>query len=273
YYRTTFGEAIAMAPLPGPFDADHPNAARLEFNSGPLITPGQEQFHTSPVGDFTLQIEDGSDGATRDLMGGLQGTECITFRPKSDQHSGDQIRFAAGKPAFAPLYPFPVSSPTGPPIDPTAPLLEADFVTSWMNVIAADSNAIPYIAQPKGLTLYGRDEVINPGHPSLLGMMDPSVILPAPSTDASFPLVPYAAVRETVANVPDFESQVIGPTRRRRIGEKSTGNSSSRRSAMTLAADAPYNTTTPTGFLVTVAGGSWAKILLGQNLEPSKRQM
>src|SRR5262249_13863892 len=82
YYRTTCGEAIAMAPLPGPFDADHPNAARLEFNSGPLITPGQEQFHTSPVGDFTLQIEDGSDGATRDLMCGLQGTEFITFRPK-----------------------------------------------------------------------------------------------------------------------------------------------------------------------------------------------
>jgi len=273
YYRTTFGEAIALVPSPGPFDTNHPNAARLEFNGGPLITSDMEQFHTSPVGDFTLQIGDGTDGTTRDLMCGLQGTEFITFRPKTASYAGDRMRFAGSKQAYAPLYPFETSSPTGPPINPLAPLLESNFVTSWMNVIAGDDGAIPYVAQPKGLTLYGRDSVINPGHPSLLGMMDPSVILPAASSATSFPLVPYAAAQKTAANVPDFELQIIGPTRRRIIGEKSPGNSSTRLAVLTPANEVSYNTTTPTGFLVTVDGASWTKILLGQNLEPSKRQI
>ena len=276
YYRTAFGEAIALVPSPGPFDADRPNAARLQFNGGPIITPSQELFHVSPCGDFTLQIGDGTDGATRDLMCGLQGTEFITFRPKKTaSYAGDRMRFAASKQAYAPLYPFQAICPTGPQINPLAPLLEPNFVTSWANIIAGDDGKIPYVAQPKGLTLYGRDRVINPPHPSLLGMMDPSVILPAASRAASFPLVPYAGVRATkdVANVPDFELQVIGPTRRRLIGEKSPGNGSSRRAVMTAANEAPYNTTTPTGFLVTVDGGGWTKILLGQNLEPSKRQL
>lgn len=272
-FRTAFGEAIALLPTPGPFDPDHPNAARLVFNRGPLDTSSHELFHLSPVGDFTLQIGDGTDGATRDLMCGLQGTEFISFRPKSASYSGDRMRFFGSKQAFAPLYPFAVSSPTGPPMDPAAPLLESKFVTSWMNVIGGDESAIAYVAQPKGLTLYGRDHVVNPGQPSLLGMMDPSVVLPAAASGASFPLVPYAAVKPSAANVPDFELQVIGPSRRRLIGEKSPGNASSRRAVLSAVNEAAYNTATPTGFLVTVNGGSWSKILLGQNLSPTKRQL
>ncbi|HEV7398422.1 MAG TPA: hypothetical protein VGN86_18055, partial [Pyrinomonadaceae bacterium] len=204
YYRTAFGEAISLVPSPGPLDAGHPNAARLEFNSGPLITSSQEQFHISPCGDFTMQIGNGTDGAGRDLMCGLQGTEFIAFRPKTASYAGDRMRFFGGMQAFSPLYPFEVSSPTGPPMNPLAPLLESNFVTSWLNVIAGDDGKIPYIAQPKGLTLYGRDALVNPGQPSLLGMMDPSVQLPLASSATSFPLVPYAAVGQTAANVPDF---------------------------------------------------------------------
>ena len=273
YYRTAFGEAVALVPSPGPFDVDHPNAARLEFNNGPLISSSQERFHVSPCGDFTMQIGNGTDGAARDLMCGLQGTEFIAFRPKTSSYAGDRMRFFGGKQAFSPLYPFAVSSPTGPPMNPLAPLLESNFVTSWLNVISGDEGKIPYVAQPKGLTLYGRDGLVNPGQPSLLGMMDPSVLLPLASSGTSFPLVPYAAARQTAANVPDFEAQIISPTRRRLIGEKSPGNGASRKAVFAAANEAPYTTTTPTGFLVSIDNGKWTKILLGQNLEPSTRQM
>src|ERR1044072_1443063 len=104
-------------------------------------------------------------------------------------------------------------------------------------------------------------------------MMDPSVLLPLASSGTSFPLVPYAAARQTAANVPDFEAQIISPTRRRLIGEKSPGNGASRKAVFAAANEAPYTTTTPTGFLVSIDNGKWTKILLGQNLEPSTRQM
>jgi hypothetical protein len=272
YYRTAFGEAISLIPAPGPLDAGHPNAARLQFNSGPLLTSNQEQFHISPAGDFVLQIGDGTSGDARDLMCGLQGSEFIAFRPKTANYSGDFLRFAASQPAFAPAYPFPLTSPTGPPADPQAPLLEGRFHTSWANLIAADASAIPYVAQPKGMTLFGRDSVVYPNQPLLLGMMDPSVHLPAAGS-AVFPLAPYAGAASGAANLADFELQIVGPTRRRVIGLSSTGVSSSRSAARLAVNDPPYNTTTPSGFLVTVDGGKWKKILLGQNLDPIQRQV
>src|SRR5436309_192799 len=55
-YRTTFGEALALVPTPGPYSAANPNAARFAFNNGPVETSGQERFHISPAGDFILQI-------------------------------------------------------------------------------------------------------------------------------------------------------------------------------------------------------------------------
>lgn len=276
YFRTTAGEAIALVPVPGTFGTD-PYPARLGFNRGVQIDESQERFHTSPGGDFTPQIAGSSDHSARDLMCGLQGTELIAFRPKSDTYEGDRMRFEPRQPAYSPLYPFALSSPTGPQMDPTQPLLEGQpYVTSWMNVIATDGSALPYVAQPKGLTLYGRDNVVNPSQPTLLGMVDPSVKLPPASSNAFFPLVPYSGVNEPHANVADFELQIIGPTRRKIIGEKSPGVAPSRTAVFrpgTAADSAPYNTTTPTGFLVTVEDGVWKKILLGQNVEPAKRQM
>lgn len=272
-FRTAFGETIALVPHPGPLNEQNPHAARLEFNSGPHLTVDQEQFHVSPVGDFILQIGDGTDAAPRDLMCGLQGTEFISFRPKSGVYDGDRLRFAGRRPAYAPNYPFPTASPTGPPMNPLAPLLTSDFTTSWANVIGGDGGAIPYVAQPKGMTLYGRDSLVNLPHKTLLGMMDPSVMLPSASSDASFPLVPYAGVGAMGAAAPAFEASVIAPTRRREIAEHSPGNASSRQSVLTGENEAPYTTTTPSGFLVTVDGGQWTKILLGQNLELVLRQM
>jgi hypothetical protein len=272
YYRTTYGEAIVLVPSPGPFGDDRPNAARLQFNSGPVLTSTLEQFHVSPSGDFVLQIGDGTSGKARDLMCGLQGSEFIAFRPKSASFPGDFLRYSASQAAYAPRYPFPISSPTGPPEDPQASLLTEDFRTSWGNLIAGDATAIPYVAQPKGMTLFGHDTVVNPSQPLLLGMMDPSVHLP-PAGVKVFPLAPYAGAISGKANLPDFELQILGATRRKVIGEGSNGFSSSRHGALSAVNEDPYNTTTPSGFLVTVDNGKWQKILLGQNLNPVTRQM
>ncbi len=272
WYRTRFGEEIVLVPSPGPFGDERPNAARLQFNGGPDLSADLQLFHLGPVGDFSLRIGDGSSTDRRDLLCGLQGSEFIAFQPASASGGGDFLRYTASQAAYAPGYPFPVASPIGPPVDPKAPLLDNRFITSWANVLAADSGVVTYVAQPKGMTLFGQDDLVHKKQPSLLGMMDPSVHLP--TAGDGFPLVAYAGAPADAANLGDFEMQILGPTRRREIGLQSTGFSSSRHPAKPGAlATAPYNTTTPTGFLVTVADGTWTKVLLAQNLKPVKQQM
>lgn len=272
WYRTRFGEEISLVPSPGPFGDDRPNAARLQFNGGPALSASQELFHISPVGDFALRVGDGTSADRRDLLCGIQGSEFIGFQPATTNAGGDFLRFTASQAAYAPGYPFPIASPTGPPADPKAPLLEDQFVTSWANVLAPSEATVTYVAQPKGMTLFGQDKLIHEKQPSLLGMRDPSVHLP--TAGSGFPLVAYAGAPPGKANLGDFEMQILGPTRRREIGSHSTGFSSSSRPAQPgLLASESFNTTTPTGFLVSLTDGKWTKVLLAQNLKPKKQQM
>jgi hypothetical protein len=165
-----------------------------------------------------------------------------------------------------------------------APLLDSTYTTSWGTVVRAPGapGAAAYVAQPKGAALYGRDALIHSlGQKTLFGPMTPSVTL----ASAAFPVVPYAGASGgngvtalSADQMADFERLVVSPTRRSRIAEAGgAGVAPSKAHALKLAdmaAASPYNTTTPTGLLITVnATGQWSKILLGQNLSPSLRQM
>lgn len=282
-YATTYGELLTLAPVAGPLDMQ-PDAARFLFNAGAPDDKGNHDFQIAPEGDFVIHAHGPSDGGTYDLICGLQGTEFVAFQPFVDGgYAGDRLRFTARSPAYAPRYPFTEVSPVGAPVDVNAPLLDATYTSSWGTVARAPGapGAAAYVAQPKGAALYGRDALIHSlGEKTLFGPMTPSVTLPS----SAFPVVPYAGASAgdgvtalTAERMADFERQVVSPTRRRRIADGGAGVALSKAHALKLADMAtatPYNTTTPSGLLVTVdAAGQWSKILLGQNLSPTLRQM
>ncbi|WP_232451640.1 hypothetical protein [Burkholderia ubonensis] len=282
-YATTYGEPLTLVPVPGPLDAQ-PRAARFLFNRGAPNDKGNRDFQLAPDGDFVIHADGAANGATYDLICGLQGTEFVAFEPCVEGgHAGDLMRFTARSPAYAARYPFTEVSPVGPPVDSNAPLLDTTYTTSWGTVVRApDANGdVAYVAQPKGAALYGRDALIHPlRQKTLFGPMTPAVALPA----AAFPIAPYMGASPgngitafTADQMARFERQVISPTRRRRIAEAGARVVPTKAHALGLAAaeDAEsYNTTTPTGLLVSVeADGRWSKILLGQNLQPALQQM
>lgn len=259
-YSTTFGLPVTLTPLAGD--------AALVFNGGVFTSDTVQEFQLAPAGAFTMST--GAGGPLADLMCGLQGTEMISFQPGSDR-----ITFTPYQPAYAPRYPFPEVSSVGPPVDLAAPLLDDTYTTSWATVVRAPGTggSIPYVAQPKGSSLYGQDALLWKQNTQLMGWLDPADTLPA---GVAFPLVPYSLLQATgsegvtftPAQTEDFERQVIGPTRRARIGTGS--GTGSRRVALGLAGETsgPFNTTTPTGLIATVDGGTWTRILLGQMLSP-----
>ncbi|MCU9952105.1 MULTISPECIES: hypothetical protein [Burkholderia] len=282
-YATTYGEPLTLVPVPGPLDAQ-PRAARFLFNRGAPNEKGNRDFQLAPDGDFVIHADGAANGATYDLICGLQGTEFVAFQPFVEGgYAGDRMQFTARSPAYAARYPFTEVSPVGPPVDLNAPLLDTTYTTSWGTVVrapAADGTPA-YVAQPKGAALYGRDALIHPlTQKTLFGPMSPAVALPA----AAFPIAPYTGASPgngvtafTADEMAQFERQVISPTRRRRIADAGARVVPTKAHALGLAAAEdvkPYNTTTPTGLLVSVeADGRWSKILLGQNLQPDLQQM
>ncbi len=290
YYRTSFGAPVTLLPVPGPLESNA-DAGRLVLHAGVATEDGGEQFQSSPAGDFVLSVAGAQADAAYDLMCGVQGTEFASFQSAvSGGYAGDRLRFAPRQAAYAPRWPFQPASPVGPPVDAQAPLLETRYLTSWGTLVrAAGANGgIPYVAQPRGASLYGRDALIHRGtavaangdggFPTLFGALDPSVLLPG----GAFPLGPYAGFQPgdgstsgmTSEQSERFEREVVGPTRRLRIGGAPEQHAPSKVAALKLFAapaaeeDAKYNTTTPTGLLVSVDQGTWTKVLLGQNWPP-----
>jgi hypothetical protein len=269
-YATVFGHAVNLIPqaqlgqrsqLPGD------GSALMVFQSDPR--EGYNRY-LSPSGEFEISLANAAP--QEPLMCGLNGTESISFT------AGDLLRFGAGKSAFAPIFPFPLASPVGPPIDPAAPLMTSQLTTSWANVVKGKSSlANPaYMAQPKGSSLYGRDNLISAKFPVLFGHRDPAYLLPG-DAPFCFPLVPYSAVQIkndgttfTREQIENFELQVLGATRRGLIGDAKPAIVSSAIN-FPLRADVPggaENIVTPSGVVATLdpsaETSAWTRILLGQ---------
>ena len=259
-YSTTQGAGIRLTPCtPGTAGA----RAGLVFNGGVQLSSTDAQARLAPAGDFLLSVPDGPE--TADLLCGLQGTELITFSAQR----GDRMRFTPYQPAFAARYPFSAVSPVAAPVPAAASLLDGTYTTSWAQVVPGDGTApVPYVAQPKGATLYGQGNPIWDEGTELMGWQDPADSLPP---GVAFPLAPYSGLSpgtSSFANgtTAEFESQVISPTRRSLIG---SGGSKLPGGLPGALAERPYTTATPDGQVATVDGGRWTKIVLGQTLDPA----
>lgn len=268
-FTTAFGHAINLAPqaqLGPPSQLPGPGSAMMLFQTNPRL--GQNRY-LAPAGNFAMTLADG--GKEGQILCGLNGTESIAFT------AGDLLQFSIGREAYAPIFPFPLASPVGPPIDPKASPLSAQFTTSWATIVKAGSNspAPVYMAQPKGSPLFGRKTLISDSYPTLLGHKDPAYVVPQ-QTGFSFPMAPYSAavIKDdgttfTREELETFELQVLGPLRRSRIGDSKPVMlaSATLRAQKDISGDSE-NITTPSGVLATIEKSAqsvnWKSILLGQ---------
>ncbi|WP_431045842.1 hypothetical protein ACQUSR_29840 [Streptomyces sp. P1-3] len=277
YFRTTTGKKVTLVPVTSAAETNaHP--ARLVFTRG-IVAGGGRRFQAAPAGDFTLDVDGANGAGERELLCALDGTEHIGFRPRGTGYEGDRLRFVAGMPAYVPVFPLKSASPVGPPVDPTR-LLDSRYLTSWVSAVSAPgaasaAGAMSYVAQPRGASLYGKDPVIAPHHPGLLGPVDPAITLEDGA--AAFPLVPYAGVTigtgagaMTAAHLVEVEHTVLAPRRRAAIATGTRGTAPSKavaaKEAAVAADERPRTATTPAGVVVTLKpDGGWAGIALGQN--------
>lgn len=270
HYATRTGERLDLRPVGASAATGELRAARLTFALGTTVKSGTEyrELTLAPEGDFFLQAASG-DGAERELLCGLSGTETLTVLPAGPDYAGDRLRFGGRRPACATRFPLRAVSTVGPPPDPRARLLDDTFRTAWATVRRdpARGGSVVYRAQPPTAPLYGRD-ALHTAYGDVFGLLQPGYALPQADT-LRFPLPPCAGVTPgnggdsfTAAQVAQFEAEILEPTRRGRIGE---GNPAP------VALDRPeVPAATPTGVAVVIDGptGRWKQVLLAQNRKP-----
>ena len=282
YYRTAYGQNIQLLPVTLSEATNEIEPSMLVFAKGlPFNTSGQN-FYVAPHGDYIMQTDEPPFEGWDLLLCGLSGTESISFQSKDSNFAGDRLRFVSRQPAYILNYPFPPTSPVGPPHDPSAPLLYGTYKTSWATIVRGDGAPVDsynhYNSQPKGASLYGKDTFINPTYSSMFGFMDPGYQLPCDDS-FSIPLLPYGSVtpkssggtKFTGAQYENIEREVMALTRRQEISNASPQPSGSSQISQNGSADPPadllVNTTTPSGLIaqVDMSTGAWHSVMLAQN--------
>ncbi len=259
-FITPNGHAIWLAPVAV--------NARLVFMGGLLKSNEKPRnttglFYIAPAGDFIMST---NDAAQNLLMCGLSGTESLTFQSETTATKGFLLGFKPDMPAYAANFPFLQASPVGPPIDPSAPLLDDTLKTSWITLLKQTAEGeSTYIALPKGFSLYGCDNKIHKDHHQFLGFTAPSSNFSL-SGNYHFPMVPYTGVQLdgwTKDRVETFEKEVLSPTRRIMIAANNPSFKMPK-NVLTLEDSPTFNITTPSGQLVTLnKTGAWEKIPVG----------
>lgn len=207
-FQTSFGVPVTLIPRTTPG-----YGARLVISPGEQVSLTEEKFHLCPEGDFIIDLPGITDSQNHYFCCGLSGTEFFKVTPQTDI-----LRFISRKPAYIPDFPFPAASPVGPPTDPGASPFTSTFQTSWATLVSTSANKIFYVSQPKGASLFGKDNIIASDYPDLFGHTTTGFQLNANDTDF-FPMVPYTGYTPEdntmkTADVQNLEKNVISPQRR-----------------------------------------------------------
>lgn len=289
-FITDAGHPINLAPVGwnglSPIDPD-PSVARLVFTPVNSVTSNSKVYYMTPCGNFGLGVSSAfvDVSAPPALLAGTSGTETIGFTPFTDvsANDGDLLSFIPYQPGYAPVFPLPETSPTGPPPN-TGPLLEKTYQTAWINVLKGSQSSLTvgYYSQPKGASLYNNATVLWEQTKEYLGYFETAVGVDQ-STGFCFPMVPYSMTG--VGSGPDdfsfedistFEDSILNPTRKLGIQQVKTPISIdhtlqrrkvSKGHVAKVTAEPTTVATTPQGLLATVdtADSSWTNLLLAKN--------
>lgn len=281
FFRTIYGEPIGLIPITGKV-----NNSKIVLQPIPGKNGNEVDFSLAPSGAFEMTVAPppgatGLLGATGPhyLIGGLAGTEYISFQPRNGNTRGNAMVFREGN-AYAPN--FPLIGQTGQ----TGPLLNAgpsnNLRTSWISVespkypVGATGSTSPppsvYFSQPSENSLFAINQNRAGVNRSILDFFQTaSATISGPTGPVpSFPLVPYGGLDGSqiieYLKVPDhtirdFEEQILGKARKDEIG-------------INLPPTKNYSdvttTTSPKGLFVEVNNQSyqWARMQLAQSFDP-----
>lgn len=282
FFRTIYGEPIGLVPV-----TSTENNAKIVLQ--PVPGENGNDFSLAPSGAFEMTVET-PPGATgllgptgpHYLIGGLAGTEYISFQSKYGNNRGNAMVFRDGN-AYAPN--FPLIGETGQ----TGVLLDAgpnnNLRTPWISVESPKYPSGPsgttspppsvYFSQPSENSLFAINQDRKQIDRSILDFFQTaSSTLSGPTGGPvpTFPLVPYGGLDasqineylkapETNHTIRDFEEQILGQVRKDEIG-------------INLPPTRNYEdvttTTSPKGLFVEVNNQSyqWARMQLAQSYDP-----
>lgn len=277
WLRTSMGLATSLAPIGGADASGRPaiGAGAFVFETrGPAGDTSADVYLTF-AGDWGIAVEGAplsgpGAGAGCDLLCGVDGLERIAFRAYAEDATYDRLRFVPGCAAYAARFPFDAASIAA--LAGTEPLLDQTHRTPWATVASGDATPVTYLAQPSSSPLY---EVVPAVATSIFDWYRTTASLPQQAGFA-VPLVPYAGVAQApsgfpAAELPAFETEVIAPSRKARIAPSTLGRLRAARAArLTATAQAGSAVaTSPQGFLVELAGETYAKVTLARSSAPA----
>ncbi len=284
FYRTTYGAQIALTAITDESGLSHAQPAGVILNPSYEDASSLHSFIASPAGDFLVCAPAAKKNDTKArFMCGLGGTEFLEV-PDVAEHAlsqGARLRFIPDQPAYAPVFPLPLSSPVGAPAPKGAPL-KGNYKTSYVQVFPPDNSAgtngtpITYVAQPHGSALHGYDDEIWQENKELLGTVSPAYTLPQTEKGA-FPMFPYSGTNEgdprySQCDVAVFEKSIIAPARRKVIASLTSGQSNARETEEQTG-EGDTTLTTPLGVIATLQSPTdashWKEVKLAQIKVPT----
>jgi hypothetical protein len=270
WYCTPSGRAIDLIPLNGLDDNGEPMpwCGALVLQSRQATNAPVQRVYLTPAGDYALAESSGTkDGQKLTMLPGLFGSERIDLTAWQAAGSFDRLRLVAGQAANAPVFPYLPANLNAPDLGKPKPRLDATYVTAWAAVLNGESGNAAYLAQPEGNPLYAPPKNAAPNALALL----PPLVTPSPIPQTGpvlglmlLPFAPYTGIgtiagSAPIANLGEFESQILSAARKERLGAASMARVAAVKRARRsrLAAPAPgtadtHQATTPQGLYAEV---------------------
>ena len=270
WYRTPSGRDIDLIPLNGLDDNGEPMpwCGALVLQSRQATNAPVQRVYLTPAGDYALAESSGTkDGQKLTMLPGLFGSERIELTAWQAAGSFDRLRLVAGQAANAPVFPYLPANLNAPDLGKPKPRLDATYVTAWAAVLNGESGNAAYLAQPEGNPLYAPPKNAAPNALALL----PPLVTPSPIPQTGpvlglmlLPFAPYTGIgtiagSAPIANLGEFESQILSAARKERLGAASMARVAAvkraRRSRLAAPAAATLDThqaTTPQGLYAEV---------------------
>ncbi len=169
------------------------------------IDPSTFEYYLAPLGKFSLKMPANTTEAK--VMCGLSGMEFAKIK------NGDALQLIPGQPAFAPSF-----QQTNADNNQTESLLTNAFVTSWAQIISADS--WQYFSQPTTLVNFSNQADDAGCDFPVAGSLDIQIgsFPTGNSENPAFPLALYGNVFLFPSNadqsiITDFENQILASSR------------------------------------------------------------
>ena len=283
YLRSNFGLGISLTPDTSfqsnpdnlPFEEPSDESALLVFS--PQDKAGLGTYYMVPQAQFNISMEANQPTAPamRNLLCGLSGLETIAFMPEEDTFTGDILIFESKQAAYAPIFPIPEEAAS----TQNASLLTDDYLTAWLSVLPGTNrpdlpndqdNAVTYISQPKGASLFYIDDLTTETSTHFLDFYEPTTAkINQPGSSTLFvPMGVYGSFgsqdEDTLATISDFETYILNPTRKSTIEQAVL---SAQAALCDEEGQGDIQAVTTQGLLVEIDSETscWTKLALAQN--------